>query len=222
MRNIPPATVVNRSATPSPSAPLTSASLTGAGLQTCAQHSCRPWPLSPPPPDQLNALSCRGGPMCPPPGLPHRPLRGACRQACHAGLCVEHAVLRATPAVLPVVGFSGLWLRCCGAITFGVGRHSCGAGFLACGRLSSRPGCPLPTTLFSAQSRPLPWSKPPGLPCRRSRRQSNTHLTCTGLPNAIRPARLRAPPQPAASRRCRPACPPPLFPSPCPPCSLYY
>jgi len=31
--------------------------------------------------------------------------RGASRQACHAGLSVEHAVLRATPAVMPVVGF---------------------------------------------------------------------------------------------------------------------
>jgi len=30
------------------------------------------------------------------------------------------------------------------------------------------------------------WSKPPGLPCRRSRRQSNTQPTCPGSPNTIR------------------------------------
>ena len=43
------------------------------------------------------------------------------------------------------------------------------------------------------------WSKPPGLPCRRSRRQSHTHATRTGFPNAVQPPRLRAPPQPAPS-----------------------
>ena len=43
------------------------------------------------------------------------------------------------------------------------------------------------------------WSKPLGLPCRRSRRQSHTHATRTGFPNAVQPPRLRAPPQPAPS-----------------------
>ena len=42
------------------------------------------------------------------------------------------------------------------------------------------------------------WSKPPSLPCRRSRRQVSTHLSTTSLSNAIRPARLRAPPHAAA------------------------
>ena len=60
-------------------------------------------------------------------------------------------------------------------------RRSCGAGLQACGRLSSRPGCPLPTALSSTQPLP-PWSKPPGLPCRRSRRQSNTISSVTGVP----------------------------------------
>jgi hypothetical protein len=59
-------------------------------------------------------------------------------------------------------------------------RRSCGAGLQACGRLSSRPGCPLPTALSSTQTLP-PWSKPPGLPCRRSRRQSNTISSVTGV-----------------------------------------
>jgi len=87
-------------------------------------------------------------------------------------------------------------------------RVRCGAGFLACGRLSSRPwplypppsaqpnaepcrggpACPpRPWSMPPGLPHRLPrWSKPPGLPCRRSRRQSTTHATCTGLPNAIR------------------------------------
>ena len=62
-------------------------------------------------------------------------------------------------------------------------RCCCGAAFLACGRLSSRPWSPLPTALRSTQSPRCPqWSKPPGLPCRRSRRQSNTIPSCAGGP----------------------------------------
>ena len=84
------------------------------------------------------------------------------------------------------------------------------------------PACP-PLLLRSrcssmlSKRRRSPWSKPPGLPCRRSRRQSHTIPTLYGSSHAIRPARLRAPPQPASPRRGRPWCPPPLFPSPCPP-----
>jgi len=87
-------------------------------------------------------------------------------------------------------------------------RCCCGAAFLACGRLSSRPWSPLPTALRSTQSPRCPqWSMPPGLPCRRSRRQSNTHPSCTGVPSANRPAKLRAPPQAAApSGASRQAC----------------
>ena len=62
---------------------------------------------------------------------------------------------------------------------------------------------PTPASPWSKQSclphRQFMWSKPPGLPCRRSRRQSDTIPTCAGAPNAIQPARLRAPPQPAPS-----------------------
>ena len=66
-------------------------------------------------------------------------------------------------------------------------RCCCGAAFLACGRLSSRPWSPLPTALRSTQSPRCPqWSMPPGLPCRRSRRQSNTIPNATGVPIAIR------------------------------------
>ena len=57
------------------------------------------------------------------------------------------------------------------------------------------------------QAAALKWSKPPGLPCRRSRRQSDTIPNGTGVPNAIRPAGLRAPLQAAApSGACRQAC----------------
>jgi len=76
---------------------------------------------------------------------------------------------------MPAVGFSPSFLARCEA------RRSCGAGLQACGRLSSRSGCPLPTALSSTQPLP-PWSKPPGLPCRRSRRQSNTISSVTGVP----------------------------------------
>jgi len=73
------------------------------------------------------------------------------------------------------------------------------------------------------------WSKPPGLPCRRSRRQSDTVPNGTGVPTPSGPhdcaLHLKPPP-----RRCRPACPPPLFHlrvlrglfSPCSPCSLWF
>ena len=93
----------------------------------------------------------------------------------------------------------------------------CGAGFPACGRLSSRPGCPLqaastrpnrplfgsdparasvvdlatPSSPWSTQScvphRMFAWSKPPGLPCRRSRRQSDTIPNGTGVPTPSGP-----------------------------------
>jgi len=43
-----------------------------------------------------------------------------------------------------------------------------------------------------------------------------------GSPRAIRPARLCAPPQASAPCRGGPACPPPLFLSPCSLCPLYY
>ena len=78
-------------------------------------------------------------------------------------------------------------------------RVRCGAGFIACGRLSSRPGHPLPSaslatdrscgpcsTPLSLPHRHFLWSKPPGLPCRRSRRQSDTISSCTGVPSANR------------------------------------
>jgi len=41
-------------------------------------------------------------------------------------------------------------------------------------------------TACSTSSRCPQWSMPPGLPCRRSRRQSNTTPGCTGVPSANR------------------------------------
>jgi len=53
------------------------------------------------------------------------------------------------------------------------------------------PACPplllrSPCSCMLSKRRCSSWSKPPGLPCRRSRRQSNTHRTCSELPIAIR------------------------------------
>jgi len=91
---------------------------------------------------------------------------------------VEQAARLATPAVLPVVGFVAFFRLAMGNAVI-VGQVSkptaescgacslCGADVLVCGRHSS-------------------WSKPPGLPCRRPRRQSNTLPTRPGLPNPFR------------------------------------
>ena len=56
-----------------------------------------------------------------------------------------------------------------------------------------------------------PWSKPPGLPCRRSRRQSHTIPSCAGVPTPSGPH--------ASALHLKP---PPLFPSPCSPCPLWF
>ena len=73
------------------------------------------------------------------------------------------------------------------------------------------------------------WSKPPGLPCRRSRRQSNTIPSCAGAPTpsaATAGGVARTPPRSTSTR--------PLFStsvssvssvvcfSPCPPCPLWF
>jgi len=78
------------------------------------------------------------------------------------------------------------------------------------------PACPPPPwgTPRRLPHRQFLWSKPPGLPCRRSRRQSNIHPSCTGVPIAIRrqdwwrgphdcALHLNPPPQGGA---CRQAC----------------
>ena len=83
-------------------------------------------------------------------------------------------------------------------------RVRCGAGFLACGRLSSRPWPPLPTAP-PPPNRP-PWSMPPGLPCRRSRRQSHTIPSCAGVPTPCGPQdcalQLKPPPPCAPGSLC--------------------
>ena len=97
------------------------------------------------------------------------------------------------------------------------------------------------TTPRSTSTRRPLWSKPPGLPCRRSRRQSHTLRSCRGVRYANRrqdclrgpqdcalhfrawPAGLRASPQAA------PSFPTSVFSvssvvclSPCPPCPLWF
>jgi hypothetical protein len=192
------------------------------------------------------------GPLYPLPSFTQSPPpSGACRQACHAGGHAGRATQSRTarepqrhPArttarststrplsphlrVLRVLrALCGLPSPCSLWFVFSVPSVSCPMW----GRLSSlRPAfqpawAPFTHGLSSTQSPRRPkWSKPPGLPCRRPRRQSHTIPTCAGAPNAIQPARLRTPPQPA-----------PSFPisvssvssvvcfSPCPPCPLWF
>jgi hypothetical protein len=147
-----------------------------------------------------------------PPGLPCRPLRGARSLACHTG---SHAGGRLSSPALPQAPV-------CGA------GSSCGAGFLACGRLSSRPGHPLPTALLDPIAA-LKWRKPPGLPCRRSRRQSHTIPSCAGVPTpsaattgGVARTTARSTSARGPHARALRLKPPPLSQSPCPPCSLWF
>ena len=60
-------------------------------------------------------------------------------------------------------------------------------------------------TARSTSSRCPPWSMPPGLPCRRSRRQSHTLPTCTGVstPSAPHACALHLkPPRPVGADQC--------------------
>jgi hypothetical protein len=101
----------------------------------------------------------------------------------------------------------------------------CGAGFPACGRLSSRPWPPLPTALLHPIAAPsVEQAARLAMPAVTPAEQHNPELY--GSPNAIRPARLRAPPQPAASLPISVSSVfsvvfPPWFP-PCPLCGLFF
>jgi len=137
-----------------------------------------------------------------PPGLPCRPLRGARSLACHTG---SHAGGRLSSPALPQAPVCGAGSSC------GAG-FSCGARLVMWGRLSSlRPAFQPALAPFTdchpcAQSRPLPWSKPPGLPCRRSRRQSHTIPSCAGVPTPCGPQdcalQLKPPPPCAPGSLC--------------------
>jgi len=107
---------------------------------------------------------------------------------------VEHAARLAMPAVTPAERYNP---DLCGSSK----RH------------------PARNTAHSTSSRRPPmWSKPPGLPCRRSRRQSHTIPSCTGVPIANRRQNWRR-----GTHDCALHLNPPLpLPSPCPPCSLWF
>jgi len=129
-------------------------------------------------------------PWSTPPGLPCRPLRGARSLACHTG---SHAGGRLSSPALPQAPVCAPG-------------SSCGARLVMWGRLSSlRPAFqpawapfthrpllnPMPCLvgadqrvrpLSSLPRRPFRWSMPPGLPCRRSRRQSHTIPKGAGVP----------------------------------------
>jgi len=65
---------------------------------------------------------------------------------------------------------------------------SCGAGFPAgLGALCRLPLFRPIASSVGADQRVRPWSKPPGLPCRRSRRQSHTIPSCAGVPTPSSP-----------------------------------
>ena len=142
----------------------------GAGLQACGRLSSRP---GPPLPTALSSTQTLP-PWSKPPGLP-------CRRSRRQSNRISSVTGVPTPSAAKTGGVARRTARSTSTCRRPRGtRRSCGAGLQACGRLSSRSGCPLPTALSSTQTLP-PWSKPPGLPCRRSRRQSNTISSVTGV-----------------------------------------
>ena len=155
----------------------------GAGFLACGRLSSRPCPPYAPPSAQPNAAPCRGGPACPPLLL---------RSPCPSMLSksrrrkVEQAARLAMPAVTPAEPHNP--------------------------ELRGRPHAIQPARLRAPpQPAAAKWSKPPGLPCRRSRRQSHT------IPNAA------GAPTPSAPHACALHLkPPPLSPSPYPPCSPWF
>jgi len=143
--------------------------------------------LHPAPSAQPNAAPCRGGPACPPILIHLRALpcsrkaaapRGASRQACHAG---GHAGRATQSRTL---------------------RESQSPSAAKTGGVARR------TARSTSTRRRPPWSKPPGLPCRRSRRQSHTIPSCAGVPTPSGPhacaLHLNPPRRVGAAHRVRP------------------
>jgi len=123
-----------------------------------------------------------------------RPLRGARRRACHTG-CLRGACRQACHA----------------------GGHA-GRATQSCTLRESQCHPARMTARSTSTRRPPMWSKPPGLPCRRSRRQSHTIPSCTGVPIANRRQNWRR-----GTHDCALHLNPPLpLPPPCPPCSLWF
>jgi len=142
-----------------------------------------------------------------PPGFPPRPLRGARSLACHTGSPVPVVGFWSFPLLRSCAGFS------CGARSSRGAGSFCGAGFLACGRLSSRPGCPLPTALNPTASAPGGASRPafhPGLSVERAVLRATPAALCRWLaakPFSVKPcgACLQA----CGRHSCRPGRPSP-------------
>ena len=212
----------------------------GAGFLACGRLSSRPWSLYP-----LLSYTQSLPRWSKPPGLPCRPLRGASRQACHAGGHAGRATqsravrgYQRHPPRTPARSTSSRplsphlrILRVLRGLFFSVSSVSSVVCFfsvssVSCpmwGRLSSlRPAFqpalgpfthrpllnPMPRRVGAAQRvrpRCTLWSKPPRLPCRRSRRQSDTILNSTGVPTPSGPQdcalHLNMPPPSGASRQ---------------------
>jgi len=131
----------------------------GAGFLACGRLSSRPGPPSPTALYIAQPHLCRGGPACPPPLFHLRVLRGlffsvssvpsvVCLLRVLRGLFFSVSSVPSVVCLLRVL--CGLFFLCPPC------RVRCGAGFLACGRLSSRPGGPLP----------IPSAQPNAAPCR--------------------------------------------------------
>jgi len=151
---------------------------------------------------------------------------------------VEHAARLAMPAALWSPQSCGprrqSWRRLASDLPplLQWGSLFCGAGFPACGRLSSRPWPPLPTALLHPIAAPsVEQAARLAMPAVTPAEPHNPERY--GSPDAIRPARLRAPPQPAPSLPISvssvssvvcfspcPPCPPWFAFSPCPPCRV--
>ena len=136
-------------------------------------------------------MPCRGGPACP-------PLPAPCPKACHVGLSLEHAVLRATPAIL-VEQAARLAMP---AVTPAEQHTRHTYGVSECHPARTPPHS---TSTRRKVEQAARLAMPAVTPAERHNPQRY------GRSHAIQPARLRAPPQPA-----------PSFPSPCSPCSLWF
>jgi hypothetical protein len=197
-----------------------------------SSNAIRPARLRAPP--QASA-PCRGGPACPPhSGLSPCSLEQAavaCHAGGHAGRATQSRLLaktfaatqrvagQTTAATPPAARLRTPPCRRRGARrqachtgnSRGASRQACHAGGHA-GRATQsravRERAIQPARLRTPPQPAAPkWSKPPGLPCRRSRRQSTHNPELRGIPRASGPhaSALHLQPAPPSARRLAPA-----------------
>jgi len=194
----PPGLPCRRSRRQSHTIPSCAGVPTPSGPHACALH------LKPPPPVEQAARLAM--PAVTPAEQHTRHTYGVAE--CHPARTTAHSTStrRLSPHLRVLRVLRGLPSPCSLWFVFSVPSVSCPM----CGRLSSRPWSPSPTALLHPIAA-AKWSKPPDLPCRRSRRQSHTIPNAAGVPT------------PSVPHDCALHLnPPPLSPSPCPPCSLWF